>query len=108
MAKSKAAGAVYQLKITLQGIKPPIWRRVQVEDCSLAKLHDVIQTCMGWDDYHLHVFEIGDEQYGNPVQWQGGFGDEPEVGNEGKVKLSQLVAQGVKKFSYVYDMGDNW
>jgi hypothetical protein len=104
MAKTKGSAQVYQLKITLRDIKPPVWRRVQVKDCTLAKLHDIIQTCMGWDDYHLHEFDIGDERYGGPRQWQDDF----EVGNEGKVKLSQLVGQGVKKFTYVYDMGDNW
>ncbi len=104
MAKSKTGGQVYQLKITLRDTKPPVWRRLQVKDCTLAKLHAIIQTCMGWEGYHLHEFEIGDERYGDPRQWQG----EMEVGNEGKVKLSRLVAHGVKKFSYVYDMGDNW
>jgi len=108
MAKTKAAGVVYQLKITLRDIKPPIWRRVQVKDCTLAKLHNLIQICMGWDDYHLHVFEIGGEQYGDPAQWEDDFGGGSEVGNEGRVKLSQLAAQGIEKFSYVYDMGDNW
>ena len=92
----------------LQHIKPPVWRRVQVKDCTLAKLHDIIQTCMGWDDYHLHEFDIRGERYGDPLQWQDDFGGEKEVGNEGKVKLSQLVGQGVKKFTYVYDMGDTW
>jgi hypothetical protein len=108
MAKSKAGGQVYQLKVTLRDIKPPVWRRVQVKDCTLAKLHDIIQACMGWDDYHLHEFDIGGERYGDPRQWRDGFGGEMEVGNEGKVKLGQVVARGVKKFSYVYDMGDNW
>jgi hypothetical protein len=108
MAKTKGSAQVYQLKITLRDIKPPVWRRVQVKDCSLAKLHDTIQTCMGWDDYHLHEFEIGGERYGDPLQWQDDFGGDLEIGKEGKVKLSQVLAQGVKKFSYVYDMGDNW
>jgi hypothetical protein len=108
MAKPKAAGQVYQLKITLRHIKPPVWRRVETKDGSLAQLHDIIQACLGWEDYHLHEFEIGDERYGDPLQWQDGFGGELEVGNEGKVRLSQLVAQGVKKFSYTYDMGDTW
>ena len=108
MARTKEPGQVYQLKITLRDIKPPIWRRVQVKDCTLARLHDIIQTCMGWDDYHLHEFDIGGERYGDPRQWRDGFGGDVEVGNEGKVKLGQVVARGVKKFSYVYDMGDNW
>jgi hypothetical protein len=71
--QSPAAGgrdSIYQVKISLTGIKPPIWRRVQVKDCTLAVLHDILQTCMGWEDYHLHVFEIGGEQFGLPEQWQ--------------------------------------
>jgi hypothetical protein len=102
MAK-KAAGQVYQLKITLRDMKPPVWRRVQVKDCTLAKLHGILQTCMGWDRYHLHAFDIGGEQYSEP---------DPdgmmEAEDERKVKLSQVVAQGYKKFSYTYDFGDNW
>jgi hypothetical protein len=106
-SKRRPAGggrdSVYQVKITLNGIKPPIWRRVQVKDGSLAELHDVIQTCIGWDDYHLHVFVIGSEQYGLPEQWE-----DPEVGDSRKVRLNHLIAQGVKKFRYIYDMGDSW
>ena len=47
----------YELKITLQGSKPAIWRRVQVPGSfSLNRLHDVIQVAMGWTDSHLHQF----------------------------------------------------
>ncbi len=104
----KAGGTVYQVKITLDAIRPPIWRRLLVKDCTLADLHDLIQISMGWDDYHLHVFEIGDEQYGDLNQWDADPWGEQEVANERKIKLSQLVAQGVKKFRYTYDMGDTW
>src|SRR4051794_23805288 len=103
MAKGKDSGVVHQLKITLKDVKPPIWRRVQVKDCTLGKLHDVIQAVMGWHDSHLHAFDVGGVQYGPP---------DPdgmmEVENEGKVKLSQVVNQGHKKFAYTYDFGDNW
>jgi hypothetical protein len=104
-----AAGTIFQLKITLEGIRPPVWRRVQVEDCSLADLHDIIQVSMGWENSHLHAFEIGGEQYGDRQQWEGpgGWG-EPEVKDSRKLKLGRLVAQGIKKFRYVYDMGDSW
>jgi len=103
MAKTKETAGVYQLKITLKDVKPPVWRRVQVKDCTLGKLHDVIQTCMGWEDYHLHTFEIAGEQYGAP---------DPdgmmEVHSEARVKLSQVVDQGLTKFTYTYDFGDGW
>ena len=98
MAK-KATGQVYQLKITLRDIKPPVWRRVQVKDCSLAKLHDDYPDLHGLDGYHLHSFEIGGEQYSEP---------DPdgmmETEDERKVKLSQVVARGNKKFTYTYDL----
>jgi hypothetical protein len=101
MAKAAQSGTIYQLKITLKHVRPPVWRRVQVKDCSLGTLHDIVQVCMGWDGGHLHAFEVGGEQYGEP---------DPELGmsNERRVKLSDLVAQGLKKFGYTYDFGDNW
>ena len=102
------AGAVYPVKITLDHVRPPIWRRVLVKDCTLAALHDLIQISMGWEDYHLHLFEIGNEQYGAPDQWEADPWGGHDVGNERKVKLSQLVGRGVKKFRYEYDMGDGW
>lgn len=106
MARTKSPALVYQLKITLRNIRPPIWRRVLAKDCTLARLHDLIQIAMGWEDYHLHEFEVGGERYGLPEQWEDDFFG--EVGSSRKVKLSHLVEQGVKKFGYQYDMGDSW
>lgn len=104
-----AAGGVYQIKITLDHVRPPVWRRVLVKDCTLTELHDIIQISMGWYGAHLHLFEVGGEEYGDPEQWEDAdpWG-ESEVADEGRVKLSQLEAWGVKKFRYVYDMGDDW
>jgi hypothetical protein len=103
MAKTTDPGVVYQLKITLRDTKPPIWRRVQVKDCTLAKLHAILQAVMGWDGYHLHAFEVGGQQYSEP---------DPdgmmETEDERKVKVSQVVDGGIKKFAYTYDFGDNW
>ena len=40
---------VYQIKITLMGSEPPIWRRMQVtSDTSLQKFHKILQAAMGW------------------------------------------------------------
>ncbi len=103
MTKKQKSGLVYQLKITLRDIKPPIWRRVQVEDCKLSQLQDIILTCMNWEGYHLHAFEIGGEQYSEPDP-----DGTMESEDERKVKLSQVVRGRIKKFTYTYDFGDNW
>jgi hypothetical protein len=58
---------IYQLKVTLEDIKPPIWRRILVTgNTTLSKLHRILQVVMGWDDYHLHQFIINDIYYGTP------------------------------------------
>jgi len=55
---------IYQLKITLSKIRPPIWRRVLVRgDTTLLKLHKIIQAVMPWEDNHLHQLIVGDECY---------------------------------------------
>jgi Plasmid pRiA4b ORF-3-like protein len=70
-------GTVFQLKIMLKDVKPPIWRRVVTRDCTLAKLNDILQVSMGWQDSHLHLFAIGGERFGLPDQWEPEFkGDE--------------------------------
>ncbi len=98
---------VYQLKISLLGTDPVVWRRVQVPGSfSLAKLHDVIQLSMGWDDSHMHQFIIGKELYGQPSEeedWEG-----TKVFDERKTGLSDLKARIKKKFIYEYDFGDSW
>lgn len=103
-----AKGPIYQLKITLNNVKPPIWRRVLTKDCSLADLHNLIQVSMGWHDGHLHYFEVGGERFGLPEQWEQDFMDDDLPMNSCKVKLSQVIAQDFKKLKYLYDMGDGW
>jgi hypothetical protein len=79
-----AAERLYQFKITLKDIQPPIWRRIQVKDCSLDKLHEHIQTAMGWTNSHLHQFTIGGILYGDPDLLCEGWEDEisPIVRNQ--------------------------
>ena len=57
--------SVYQFKITLLGINPAIWRRIQVHsDYTFWDLHVAIQSAMGWYDYHLHEFVVKDLIHG--------------------------------------------
>ena len=54
----------YQLKITLDNVKPTIWRRVLVPSTiRLPHLHIVIQEVMGWENYHLYAFRVGEFAY---------------------------------------------
>lgn len=97
-----AGSAIYQLKITLKGFKPPIWRRVQVPGTvKLGKLHDILQIVMGWQDAHLHAFKIGLQTFGEP---------DPELNfeNERRVTLRELVTREKARFTYEYDFGDGW
>jgi hypothetical protein len=53
--------------VTLLDTRPPIWRRIQVKDRTLDKLHEHIQTAMGWTNSHLHDFKIRGQDYGDPL-----------------------------------------
>lgn len=98
------ASPIYQLKVTLQGIRPPIWRRIQVRaGITLPRLHDTIQVAMGWTDSHLHQFTIGGVAYGLPDP---DFGD--EMRSEQRVKLERVVTTEKDRFVYEYDFGDSW
>ena len=96
--------SIYQLKITMQDSKPPIWRRIQVKsDTTLEKLHSIIQTVMGWYNSHLHQFIIDGIYYG--------LADPDfdfDIKNERGVKLESVVSQVKDSFIYEYDFGDSW
>lgn len=94
---------IYQLKITLRHIKPPVWRRLEVPaDIKLVKLHNIIQIAMGWTDSHMHAFHVGQAMYGTPdPEWGGG------TKNERNVRLDGIVGDG-GKLIYEYDFGDGW
>jgi hypothetical protein len=101
------APRILQLKITLRHIRPPIWRRVQVpDDFPLRRLHDVIQGVMGWLDYHLHEFEVGDRRYGQTEMAPEDIFD--RLFDDRNIRLRQVVERGIKRFRYTYDFGDGW
>jgi len=102
--KQPANVYVYQMKVKLEDISPPIWRRIQVtNNTTLGKLHRILQIIMGWSDYHLHEFIIDGVSYGVPDK-DGIF----EGKNERNVRLSQIVSEEKTKFVYIYDFGDYW
>lgn len=96
---------VFELKVTLDSIKPPIWRAFQVPaEITFARLHKVLQIVMGWKDYHLFVFKAGKECIGIHSDWDGNG----KIQDSGKIKLSEVLHLEGQKVTYVYDFGDNW
>lgn len=108
----KQFNQVYQFKITLKEVKPPIWRRIQVpETYSFYDLHVAIQDAMGWSDSHLHQFEMNDPSSGNEVEIgipDEDFADESETLPGWKQKIADYFSLKNPKAEYVYDFGDNW
>jgi hypothetical protein len=114
MAKTPTAGRarqrkvqkslVYQMKVTLRGIRPPIWRRIQVAgDTTLGDLHRILQEVMGWEGGHLHEFFVHGVSYSDPLLLE-----DLDVMDEAKARLDKLISHEKEKFVYMYDFGDSW
>lgn len=107
VARSRTVDAVYQLKVRLHNIEPPVWRRVLVAgSCTLDELHLVIQAAFGWSNRHLHEFEADHIRYGDPDP-----DDEcgPPTQDERSVRLDALATAEFSTFGYLYDFsGDGW
>ena len=95
---------LYEIKVEIQRIDPPIWRLLQVPPrTSLKRLHKILQIAMGWTDSHLHLFKVDGKEYGDLIsEW------DFEVLDESKLTLGKIFAGGTKSFQYEYDMGDSW
>ena len=95
---------VYQIKVTLNGSKPPIWRRMQItSETTLVQLHRILQCVMGWEGSHLYQFVIGGIAYGDPDmvgEW--------DAEDARTVALAALVRGEKSKLLYEYDFGDSW
>jgi len=91
-----APNAVYQLKVTLDDSKPPIWRRIWCrENITLRDLHEIIQRVMGWRNYHLHMFRISRQIYGDPEDDETGM---MGTKNETRYRINQFGLYEKSKF----------
>jgi Plasmid pRiA4b ORF-3-like protein len=100
----RGPASIHQVKVTLVGIRPPIWRRLQVaSSINLRRLHDVIQEALGWTQSHLYRFEVGDVEFGEP---------DPEDGRPVRsakaTPLRKIAPEAGAAFLYEYDFGDSW
>jgi len=99
---------IIQLKITLQGTKPPIWRRLLVDKMTtFEQLHHIIQISMGWTNTHLYEFEINGIIISEPDEdLDAEFGD--KFFDASTVTLDSIITDTKEKFEYTYDFGDCW
>lgn len=101
---AKPLRSIYQLKVTLKGIRPPIWRRLlMASTTSLENTHQTLQIVMGWTNSHLHEFVTEGNRYGVPnEEFPSG------VRNEAKYRLDHVLKKEKDKLIYIYDFGDSW
>ena len=96
--------STFQIKVTLKGIRPPIWRRLLVPDSlKLPEFHRVLQYAMGWQNIHLHHFTVGSQGYGIPD-----FVEPDDTLNERRYKIGDLLTAEKETLLYEYDFGDGW
>lgn len=95
---------VYQLRLSVNGITPEIWRRIYIADnISLANFHKIIQTTMGWFNSYSFYFKVGDIILGSPDEDI----DDLRV-DIGNISLRQVLRTPEKSITYHYDLIEKW
>jgi len=106
MPSKKAPPPIYQLKITLIDIEPPIWRRIQVPgSIKMCCLHSALQVVMGWKDNHLHEFEKDGKRWGMVQLYEN---EELDVTEDSDARLYEVLRSEGESMIYIYDFGDYW
>ena len=104
-----ATTSVHQLKVTLRGVRPPVWRRIVVaSDTPLSELAIVLEAAMGWMGGHLHAFDAGAVVYEHldpDNDFGGGF---RRTVDERTVTVADVAATPGSKLRWDYDFGDGW
>ena len=103
--------AAFRFRVTLQGSKPSIWRKLELPDtATFWDLHCAIQDVMGWEDAHPHDFQVRDPEtskvltIGLPMAKQLDF----EVLLDWKIPLRDMLSTKNRTALYMYDFGDSW
>ncbi|KAG8185213.1 hypothetical protein JTE90_025885 [Oedothorax gibbosus] len=106
------SSTIFQLKITLKDIRPPIWRRIQVPaNFNFQELHFSIQCAMGWTNTHLYEFRMNNlKKFGmqDPTQESFYNGIGPKSVDATSVKIFKLFTRVKTWCLYEYDFGDSW
>lgn len=97
----------YRIRVRLQDVKPLVERVLEVPDCTLTDLHDVLQTAMGWESYHMWSFETKSERWCEDAGLLPDGFDEARTTTLGELVVGNRLVKK-KMLCYLYDFGDNW
>lgn len=93
-----------RLHVSLHDVEPAVWRAVVVpSDLPLDGLHEVLQTAMGWEDYHLHAFTAGRRTLGPAMMV-----DDGQAEDERDATVADVLPTKRSRLLYAYDFGDGW
>ena len=94
-----------QVLVTLQGVDPPIWRRILIpSQFKLDRSHLVIQGAFGWTHSHSHIFRAGGRAFEAIYDKL----EEYEGEDETQIAFYDFLMMGAGTAEYVYDFGDDW
>ena len=101
--------ARFIFRIELLDTKPLVWRRLSLPaDCAYLHLHCAIQDSFGWEDSHLHRFEVWEDGHRELTFSLGSEDGEDNDYCEVENRIADLFRENVSEFLYLYDFGDNW
>lgn len=105
----------FDLHLALDHVTPRVWRVIRVPvHLQLDDLHHAIQAVMGWDDFHPHVFEIAEREYGPRPDTNDDEDDEfvgepgAWAGEDAELTVQQALTQSPGGFTYIYDFAEEW
>lgn len=100
MMSDDRGAVIYQLKLTVHGSEPPIWRRLQIPaDTRMDTVHELFEASMGWDLGSMHEFTLGWLTFGGDHLTPHHY-PEYEFADETKICLLDLDLTGEHGLGY--------
>ena len=88
---------------------PEIYRIVEVpSNIRLESFADVINTAMGWEGYHMHLFQKGKTIYTTEESDDEFLFDPVKTVNSYSLSLGEILTRKGSHIKYEYDFGDSW
>ncbi|MFC2171596.1 plasmid pRiA4b ORF-3 family protein [Acidobacteriota bacterium] len=104
MKKSTTHECVYRLKVSLDDVNPPVWRRIRVPgQISLRTLSYALQIVMGWESSHRYRFVIGGTVYSIPDA-----DDLHPTKDPNKIEMYRVLRETGEAFEYRHEVHDDW